>query len=191
MKKIILASSSPRRKELLNQLGLKFEVAKSNFEEDMSLNMKPKSLARFLSRKKAEDVATKYDDAIIIAADTFISLGDEILGKPHTKERAKKMLRKISGKTLDVITGFTVMDTKSNKKISKSIITKVFIRNLNNSEIKSYVATKEPLDKAGAFGIQEKGVLLIKKIEGSYTNVVGLPLTELVYVLKSFKITIL
>lgn len=188
MKKIILASGSPRRKELLEQIGLKFEIDKSDYAEDMSLPMKPKELAQFLSGKKAETVAHKYTDAIIISADTFVVLGDEILGKPHTEEKAREMLKKISGKVVDVITGFTVIETASQKEISQAVDTKIFIKDLTEEEINAYVATGEPLDKAGAFGIQEKGVFLVEKIEGSYTNVVGLPLYELKRTLSDFGI---
>jgi nucleoside triphosphate pyrophosphatase len=191
MKKIILASTSPRRKELLSQLGLDFSVVSSNYEEDMSLDMKPVALAKFLSMRKAESVAKKYKNTIIIAADTFIVHGTKLLGKPFTAKEAKNALKKISNKILYVITGLAVIDTKNNKKISKAIETKVYIKKLSNSEIDNYIKTGEPLDKAGAFGIQGFGAVIVKKIEGDYNNVVGLPLHALAETLKEFGIKII
>lgn len=191
MKKIILASGSPRRKELLEQIGLNFEIDKSDYVEDMSLPMKPEELAKFLSGKKAGAVAHKYSEGIIIAADTFIVLENEILGKPHTEEKAREMLRKISGQVVCSVTGFTVFDAGSKKEISQAVSTKIFIKELDRKEIDNYVATGETLDKAGAFGIQNRGTLIIEKIEGSYSNIVGLPLFEMGAVLKEFGISII
>lgn len=188
MEKIILASTSPRRKQLLKQIGLKFKVVSSDYEEDMNIKMKPKKLAMHLSLGKAENVAKKYKNDIIIAADTFIILEDKLLGKPYTKKQAIKTLKMISGKILKVITGFTVIDSKNGKKMSRAVETKIYIKKMTNKEINEYVATGEPLDKAGAFGIQERGAVFIKKIEGDYSNVVGLPLYELTRVLKKMKI---
>jgi septum formation protein len=151
MKKIILASTSPRRKELLSKLGLEYEIMSPNYEEDMTLDLPIQELAKYLSKGKAEVVANNLKEeanSIIIAADTFIALENEILGKPHTEEIAKQTLRKISGKTLSVITGFTIIDMDNNKQVSKAVETKVFIKKLSDSEINNYVATKEPLDKA-------------------------------------------
>ncbi|MFH0891656.1 MAG: Maf family protein [Candidatus Falkowbacteria bacterium] len=184
MKKIILASTSPRRKKLLEQIGLRFKAVASGYEENMDLKMKPADLARFLSSGKARAVAKKYRNAIIIAADTFIALKNEILGKPGTGKQARITLKKISGRTLEVITGLTVIDAAANKEISRAVITKVSVKKLGNDEIDAYVRTGEPLDKAGAFGIQEKGAVFIKKIDGDYSNVVGLPLGELFSILK-------
>ena len=187
-KKIVLASTSPRRKELLRQIGLDFKAVASDYVEDMSLELKPSELAKYLSRGKAMAVGEKYKDDIIVAADTFVVYKNKILGKPHTAKNAAKILRMLSGKKLEVVTGFTVIDPKSKKIISKAVSTRVSIKKLGQKEIDDYIATGEPLDKAGAFGIQERGVLFIKKIEGSYTNVVGLPLLELVEVLGKIKI---
>ncbi|OGF25072.1 septum formation protein Maf [Candidatus Falkowbacteria bacterium RIFOXYB2_FULL_47_14] len=184
MKKIILASTSPRRKKLLDQIGLRFKAVASGYEENMDLKMKPADLARYLSSGKARAVAKKYRNAIIIAADTFIALKNEILGKPGTDKQARITLKKISGRTLEVITGLTVIDTAADKEVSRAVITKVSVKKLGKDEIDAYVRTGEPLDKAGAFGIQEKGAVFIKKIDGDYSNVVGLPLGELFSILK-------
>ena len=190
MKKIILASASPRRKEILGTTGLKFDICVSDYEEDLSMKKEPRSLARFLSRKKAEEVAHKYKNAIIIAADTFIVFKDKLLGKPHTAKEATRMLTMLSGKAHSVITGFTVLDTGSNKLVSRSIETKVYFKKMTQKEINAYVSTKEPLDKAGAYAIQGLGAALIEKIEGDFLNVVGLPLNSLIECLKNFGVNV-
>jgi septum formation protein len=191
MKKIILASSSPRRKELLDQIGLKFEVVPSNHVEDTSSRQNPHELARLISRNKALAVANSYKNAIIIAADTFIIFHGSILGKPHTEGDAREMLKKLSGRTHSVITGFTIIDTDSNKTVSKSVKTKVHIKKLSSREIDTYVKSKEPLDKAGAYAIQGLGAVIIDKIEGDYFNVMGLPLCALTQCLQDFGIDVL
>lgn len=192
MKKIILASTSPRRRELLSKLKIKYEIFSPNYEEDMTLELPPLELAKVLSKWKANAAVNEIGDienTIIIAADTFIALDNDILWKPHTPDVAEKTLKKISWKTLSVITGFTVIN--NNKEISKSVETKVFMKNLTDSEIKNYIATGEPLDKAWAFGIQDLWVIFVEKIEGDYTNVIWLPLFELSKTLKDFWIEII
>ncbi|XLQ20591.1 MAG: Maf family protein [Candidatus Moraniibacteriota bacterium] len=191
MKKIILASSSPRRKELLKNIGLNFNVVSSDYMEDMTLDMKPTELAKYLSLGKAQDVAKNHINTIIIAADTFVVLNDDLLGKPHTEEKAFEMLQKINGQTLEVITGYTIIDTSMKYSISKAVTTKIFIKKLTDDEIKSYIKTGEPLDKAGAFAIQGYGSIFIKEIQGSYTNVIGLPIYSLAESLKKFGVSVL
>ena len=191
MRKIILASASPRRKEILANTGLKFSVCSSNYEEDLTLEKQPRALARFLSRMKAEEVAEKHANAIIIAADTFIVFKNKLLGKPSGPDDAKRMLKLLSGKAHSVITGFTVINSKSNKKVSRSIETKVYFKKITQAEINAYVRSGEPLDKAGAYAIQGLGAVFIEKIEGDYFNVVGLPVCALAESLKAFGISIL
>ena len=190
MKKIILASTSPRRKELLKQINLKFETDQSDYKEEMDLKMKPHNLVKYLSIKKAESVAKKHKNAIIIAADTIVVFKNQIIGKPHTTNRARQMLKMFSGKSHLVITGYTIIDTGNNKKLSASVESKVYLRKFDSSEIESYVKSQEPLDKAGGYGIQGLGALLIKKIEGDYYNIVGLPLCSLVESLKKFGVKV-
>ncbi|RJQ19891.1 MAG: septum formation inhibitor Maf [Nitrospiraceae bacterium] len=186
MKKIILASASPRRKEILSLTGLNFSVCVSDYIEDLNLPLRPRALAVHLSRKKAEAVAHRHKDSIIIAADTFVLLNNTLLGKPRNDKEAEKMLRMLSGKAHSVITGFTIMDTGSAKKISRSAETKVYFRKLGREEILAYVGTKEPLDKAGAYAIQGLGAVFIKRIDGDFFNVMGLPLFALTESLKKF-----
>ena len=191
MKKIILASSSPRRKDLLSQIGIKFEIDPSNYEEDMTLKMSPSELAKHLSLGKAKDVAQRHKNAIIISGDTFCAIDNEVLGKPHTAEKAKEMLQKLNGKTHSIITGFSIIDTDTNKQISKSVETKVYFRAVTDKEIDAYIATGEPLEFAGAYAMQYLGGLFIEKIEGDYFNIIGLPILPLAIELKDFGINIL
>jgi septum formation protein len=190
MRKIILASASPRRKEILIKTGLNFSICTSDYKEDINLSLKPRALAKFLSRKKAETVAHKYKNAIIIAADTFIVFKNRLLGKPHTDKEAEKMLNMLNGKAHSVITGFTIMDTASKKILSRSVETKVYFKKLGRKEINAYVRSKEPLDKAGAYAIQGLGSVFIERVDGDFLNVVGLPLRALTESLKKFGITI-
>ncbi len=188
MKPIILASASPRRKEILEKTGLAFKVDAGAYEEETPSGLRPRSLARFLSAEKAKAVAGKYRNALVIAADTFIVFRKSILGKPYTPKEARRMLALLSGRTHSVITGFTIMDTSTNRKISRSVETRVSFRKLERREIESYISSGEPLDKAGAYAIQGLGGALVRKIEGDYFNVMGLPLSEMVEALKKFGI---
>jgi septum formation protein len=190
MQKIILASTSPRRKELLEKIGLKFSMADSGYEENMNSKKSPKALAKFLSAGKAEAVASKLKSGIVIGCDTIVVLGKEIIGKPENPARAKKVLSKLSGKTHLVVSGITVIDAASKKKVSRAVETKVYFKKLSPAEIEGYVATGDPIDKAGAYGIQTIGAVLVKKVDGDYNNVMGLPISELADMLKNFKITI-
>ena len=190
MKKIILASASPRRKELLEKISLKFEVDASDCKEEIDSELEPDEFVRQISIKKAKSVAVRHKNAIIIAADTIGVIGNKILGKPHTENEARKMLNEISGKSHSVITGFTVLDTATNKIMSRTVNTKVYIKKLTKQEIDAYVQTGEPLDKAGAYAIQGLGAVIVEKIEGDYYNVMGLPLNALTEALKEFGINV-
>jgi len=190
MKRIILASASPRRKELLEQIGLQFEVEPSNFDEEITPGSEPHETARKLSLGKARAAARKHRNALIIAADTFVVFGDRILGKPHTNAEAREMLRALNGQAHSVITGFTILDTETGKVLSRSMETTVHMRKLTLKEIDSYVRTKEPLDKAGGYAIQGLGTVLVERIEGDYSNVVGLPLSALAESLREFGVNV-
>jgi septum formation protein len=191
MKKIILASASPRRKELLEKIGLKFEVDASGCEEEINTGLDPSELVRQLAIKKAKSVAARHKNALIIAADTIGVMGDKILGKPHTEDEACKMLHEISGKSHLVITGFSILDTTTNKIVTGIVNTRVYIKKLTGQEIDAYVKTGESLDKAGAYAIQGMGAVIVEKIEGDYYNVMGLPLHALTEALKEFGINII
>jgi len=177
---VVLASGSPRRRELLTQIGLPFSVVPSAADETIPEGMSPHLAVQTLSLLKAADVAGKLtEDALVIAADTVVVLKDEILTKPKDAQDAKKMLESLSGKQHSVLTGLTVLRRRDGKSVSVTEETFVYFKTLSEREIESYVATKEPLDKAGAYGIQGLGGLFIEKIEGDYYNVVGLPLCRL------------
>ena len=176
----------------MEKLQIPFTIEVSNYKEDNSLKLKPLELAKTLSSGKAEDVAQKHkgEDVIIIGADTFVVLDNKILGKPHTPDRAKEMIKEMSERAHSVITGFTIINAKSGEKVSKAVESKVYFRKLTDEEIDAYVRTGEPLDKAGAYAIQEAGSILIDKTEGDYTNIVGLPLPALIEELKNFGVNL-
>jgi septum formation protein len=190
MKKIILASKSPRRKELLKQIGLRFQIDVSEIDERQFKKLAPESLVKKLSQEKAKKVAKRHDGAIIIAADTLVVLGSEIIGKPKDKKDAIKMLKKLSGKVHTVITGFTVFDPGLKKEVTEMVKSRVKFKKMSDEEIETYVKTKEPLDKAGGYGIQDKGAVFIEKVEGDFFNVVGLPVFSLCKELQKFDINI-
>jgi septum formation protein len=189
-KAVILASSSPRRKELLRQTGLDFCVDPADVDERVLPGESPEGYAVRVALDKARVAAAKAENGIIIAADTIVVLDDEILGKPADAGDAERMLMKLSGKVHRVITGLAVMDAATGKALTRTSITRVWFRSLSPNEIISYVATGEPLDKAGAYGIQERGALLVKKIDGCYFNVVGLPLSLLGELLRNFGVDV-
>lgn len=190
MKKIILASTSSRRKELLQHIGVPFEAVGSNYEEDMTLDIEPHELAKLLSRGKAEEVAGRTENAIVVGADTFVVSEGKIMGKPKNAGEATEMLEGISGKSVSVITGYTIIDTDTGKVLSEAVETKVWFKKINAREIAEYVATGEPLDRAGAFGMQDLSLLFIEKLEGDFFNAVGLPLSHLVVSLEEFGVNI-
>ncbi|HEX3034079.1 MAG TPA: Maf family protein [Thermodesulfobacteriota bacterium] len=183
---IVLASTSPRRQELLKQVGIQFEVVPSSISEDFDLALPPRDVARALAERKAEAVAIIRSESLIIAADTIVVLDGEILGKPGSADDAVQMLERLSGRTHLVITGVALrcIDREVNEVLD--IATEVTFGDIPKGLIKKYVETGEPMDKAGAYGAQGMGAMFIKSIKGSYSNVVGLPLFEVVGVLRKY-----
>lgn len=175
---IVLASASPRRRELLTLAGIEYKVVPSECEEILPEKITPPEAVKSLAEQKADDVYKRYPDDIIIAADTVVALGGKILGKPKNEEDAFQMLSSLSGNIHTVYTGVCIM--KNGKKDVFFSATEVEFYPLTDEEINAYIATGEPMDKAGAYGIQGKGSLLVKRISGDYFNVVGLPLAETV-----------
>ena len=190
MRKIILASTSPRRKRLLKQLGLDFTIVPSHVIEIMNPRFQPQRQAEELSLQKAQAVADKFDDAIIIGSDTLIAFGDEVIGKPKDEKQAKMLLKKFSGHTHKIITGLTIIDTAQKKTITKSVETTVTFRTLYPNEIASYIQKAKPFDKAGAYALQDLGAVFIEKIEGDYFSAVGLPLFLLAKELKKLGVDV-
>jgi len=173
---LILASASPRRKDILEGLGLKITVIPSHIPED-NIEGTGEEIARTLAKLKARSVADKHN-GIIIGADTVVILDDIVLGKPLNESDAKQMLTKLSGNSHFVVTGIAVINTSNSQEIITSTKSKVTFRVISEQEIDSYIAGREPMDKAGAYAIQGKGSNFITKLEGSYTNVIGLPISE-------------
>lgn len=187
MSKIILASSSPRRRELLERYNLNPTIFKPEVEEKEAIGENPIQIAMSLAFEKAYWVSEKFnDDEIIIGADTIVVYDNEILGKPRDTKDAFRTLNLLSGKTHFVITGLSIIKANSSLKIVDYEKTKVKFRKLSEGQINRYIETKEPMDKAGAYGIQGYGEILVKGIEGCYSNVVGLPLGKLDYLLDKF-----
>ena len=183
---VILASQSPRRRQLLGQMGfMDFQIRPAQGEEVADPGLTPAQLVEALSRQKAEEVAAGAGgDDLIIAADTVVSLDGQVLGKPHSKEQAVQMLTALSGRAHTVYTGVTVR--RGAQILTRHEATQVRFRPLTAEEIAAYVATGEPMDKAGAYGIQGRGALLAQGIDGDYFNVVGLPVCLLGQMLLQF-----
>ncbi len=177
---VYLASKSPRRKKLLNQLNIKFKVVDIHIDEMNKNGELPASMVKRLSKEKLAKAQEKINNGIIITADTIVVIDKKILGKPKDKKDAEKILKKLSGRTHTVYTGYSVFNSMNNKFITDYEKTNVTFRKLEQSEIEDYIASGTPMDKAGAYGIQDDfGAVFIKKINGDYYNVVGLPLSSL------------
>ncbi len=189
MQQIILASSSPRRYEILKRAGIPFVVEDSGYEEDLTLPLTPDELVTHLAEGKAAAVAVRHPDALVIGADTIVVCDGQVFGKPLTAERARGMLRALSGKTHRILTGFVIIDTQTGKKAGRAVETEVSFRALSDTEIDAYAATSEPLGKAGGYAIQGRGAQFVEKIQGNMDNVIGLPLAALLEELAKFGIT--
>jgi len=188
--KIILASTSPRRKGLLQQMGIDFEIIPSDYEEDMKMKLAPEKLAKVLAYGKAKNVADKIKQGIVIGVDTFLVYNGKKLGKPHTKENAYKMLKMFSGKTIKVYSGVALIDAKTKKEIQDYEVSKFTFKKLSDREIKNYIKTGEPLDKAGAIAIQGLGSIFIRKVKGCYANIVGFPIYNIAKNLEKMNVNI-
>ncbi|PKM77430.1 MAG: septum formation inhibitor Maf [Firmicutes bacterium HGW-Firmicutes-15] len=179
MKKIILASSSPRRQLLLQQIGLDFTVCPANIEENLSAPALPMELAQAIAFQKAQEVSRQLDGGIVIAADTIVVWKGMIMGKPENRDEAFMMLSRLSGQRHQVITGICIIDVENEVNDIDGEITDVVFSSLSSDEINCYLDSGEWVDKAGAYAIQGQGALLVDRIEGCYFNVVGLPLNRL------------
>ncbi len=181
---IILASASPRRKEILGNTNLKFEVIKSDIDEVILPEESPCQVVMRLAYEKSMDIAYNNKNKLIIGADTIVCLDNIILGKPKDKLDAIEMIKKLSGRTHQVITGISLINLDANKKIIDYVVSNVKFKNLSHEDIMDYIQTNESLDKAGAYGIQGYGALLVEEIKGDYFNIVGLPISKLSDLLK-------
>ena len=182
---LFLASTSPRRRELLQQIGLSFEVLRVDVDESTQANESPEAYVQRLSLAKAQMGLTQCpNDALVLAADTTVVIDNHIVGKPETLEQAISIWQSLSGRCHQVLTGVTLANHHQSKTIV--VTTDVYFCPLSLQEMQSYWQTGEPQDKAGGYGIQGKGALFVEKIDGSYSNVVGLPLTETAQLLRLF-----
>lgn len=183
-KKIILASKSPRRKELLSEMGITFDIYSKEIEEHLDPDVEPARAVEKLAEEKAQAVFDECLDAIVIGADTVVCVDHEILGKPKDREDARRMLEKLSGSTHQVIGGVALLSKE--KRIVFSCVTTVHFYELSEAQILAYIDSNEPMDKAGAYGIQGLGKQFVEGIEGDYFNVVGLPVSRVLRALKEF-----
>ena len=191
MRKVFLASASPRRAEIMKQIGLDFSLVTADTAEDLTQDLPPEALAASLATRKAETVVPRVRAGLVIGADTIVVCDGRVMGKPLTVAEAEKMLRTLNGRCHKVITGVAVLDVNRNAVVDRRVdveSTLVFFREIEERDIKAYLRTGEPMDKAGAYGIQGKGALLVHRIEGCYFNVVGLPVGLLDRLLKEFGI---
>ena len=180
--KVVLASSSPRRRELLNLIGIAHEVRPANLDESMRPREAPRRHAERLAREKASALAMRDPDLITIAADTIVVINRKVLGKPVDKEDAARMLAMLSGREHTVITAVAVSRGKKLRSAIEEV--KVKFRRLREEEIDAYIATGEPMDKAGAYGIQGYGATIVERVEGDYFAVMGLPLVRLIALMR-------
>lgn len=181
--RLILASKSPRRCELLKQVGFDFDIIPSRVKEDFIQGESPEEHVMRLAESKAQEVRGQFPDRWVIAADTIVYINDSILGKPKNPEEAREMLGRLSGNEHWVLTGFSVGNLKRGKGDRQAVQTAVKMKTLTPTEMEWYIQTGEPFDKAGGYAIQGVGSFMIESIRGSYTNVVGLPLCELIQML--------
>ncbi len=179
MKKVILASTSPRRKKIMEMLGIPFEIIPSEYEEDMTKDLSPEELVKELAYGKAADVAKNHPDAVVIGGDSFVVLGKRKLGKPKSEAEAFEMLTALRGSHHQVYTGTSIIDTATGNHEEFVVSLDVKFREYTDETINWYIKTGEPMDKAGAYAIQMKGAILIDTVAGDYIGAIGLPIAEL------------
>jgi len=194
--RLILASQSPRRVDMLRALGVEFETKPSEIDESSDLK-DPAEVVQFLAQAKAQEVArqlkgtTPERRTIVLGADTIVVLGSEILGKPSSREDAYQMLMRMSGRNHRVFTGVALVDAQSDEVVVNHAVSKVFFRALDSAEVRSYARTEEPMDKAGAYALQGAASVFVDKIEGCYSNIIGLPMPLTVRMLRQAGVKIL
>lgn len=190
---LVLASASPRRKEILQKVTENFTVVVSSFEEStVKYQGDIEGYVKKLSKGKAETVSVNLKNkALVIGCDTVVSLQGNILGKPKNEQEAFSMLKSLSGKCHEVYSGITLINTKTNKILSECVCTKVKFSHISDADIQKYIETKEPMDKAGAYGIQGFAGVFVERIEGCYYNVVGLPLNKLNSMMRDIGVNLL
>ena len=184
---LILASASPRRAELLRQLQLDFQIVPGDAAEIFDEQLSPRELCQLNAHRKARMVAKKHPDSLVLGADTLVFLDDEIMGKPASPAEAERMLTRLQGRTHQVVTGVSLIHLRAHRERIFAVSTDVMFHPLDAGQIRDYLAKVDPLDKAGAYAIQEHGDVIVEEISGSYSNVVGLPVEQLRAELASWK----
>ncbi len=182
---LILASASPRRRELLDRIGLDFEIIASGIDEEFKEGELARGHVLRLAREKAGTVSREHPHAWVLGADTEVVIDGDVLGKPDTPEEVRVMLKRLSGRMHMVITGFSIVMESTGVNIANTVESQVFFKEMSPDEIEWYIKTGEPYDKAGGYAVQGKGALFVREIRGSHTNVIGLPLCEVVSALES------
>lgn len=191
-KELILASASPRRRDLLTQIGCRFSVIPSDAAEDNDRPLAPEALTIQHAAAKAGDIAARYcGPQLVLGADTVVALDGVIFGKPADKADAARMLTALSGQTHEVVTGVVLIDCQNGTTWQEAVKTRVTFHRMTNEEIEAYIASGEPMDKAGAYAIQGRGAVFVKQIEGCYANVVGLPVSTVYKILQKAGVTLL
>lgn len=186
---IVLASASPRRQELLRQVGVSFRVSPSSFDEQVDRPMAPAELVEHLAASKALEVAARFPEALVLGADTIVVVDGEVLGKPRDRAEAVTMIQRLSGREHHVFTGVALV--QGERRVISHEVTAVRFRSLTAGEIAAYVDSGEPVDKAGGYGIQGLGAAMVSGIQGDYFTVVGLPLCRTVQMLRQFGVNVL
>ena len=183
---LILASASPRRRELLARLGLPFDVLPSAVAESLPPGLPIPALATGLALAKAREVAGRAGYGVVLGADTLVVVGGRPFGKPASREEARRMLEALRGRAHEVVTGVAVVEAGTGREVTEAVVSRVVMRAYGPAEIEAYLDTPEPYDKAGAYAVQGEGGRLVERVEGCYTNVVGLPLTTTARLLRAF-----
>lgn len=184
--RLILASASPRRAALVRLTGYAFDVEPSNAPEDVDIDL-PAEIVRTLAKRKAEEVATRHPDRLVLGADTVVAVDQGVLGKPKDRDEAVSMLQRLSGRSHDVMTGLCLEHWRAGVSQQEVVATRVEFRHLEESEIEAYADSDEPYDKAGGYGVQGRAAVFVEAIHGCYYNVVGLPVSRLHSILKPFR----
>ena len=184
---LVLASSSPRRKAIMSQVGLSFITEPSNIDEDYSIKMPPKAFCEYWAREKAKYVAVSHNDKLVIGADTIVLIDGKILGKPLNRKESFKMLKSLSGKTHEVLTGVSLIHLDLGIDFKFNVSTKVSFYSLTNDDIYNYINIYNPFDKAGSYGIQDGFSVYVKKINGCFYNVMGFPISKFYRFFKTIK----
>jgi septum formation protein len=183
---LVLASASPRRRELLGRLGLPFDVVPSAVAEPLPPGVPIPALAAGLARAKAQDVAARLGRGLVLAADTVVAVDGRPFGKPGSREEARAMLAALRGRAHEVVTAVVLLDAGSGREASATVVSRVVMRDYGDAEVEAYLDTAEPYDKAGAYAVQGRGGRLVERVEGCFTNVVGLPLSTTARLLRTF-----